>query len=387
MAPRLSILTTCHSRTPFLAEMLESFLRSGYHFRDTEILIRDNASPAGGDGDTAREYARRYPDIVRVIRNEVNCGIHRASHQGYEAARGKYVLTFGYDDIFVPFDLDAEMDFLDAHPEFCATCGFKRLFNAEQGDMMQCHGGDSSLFAMSIDPRETDCGMIIRTSDLREAGGCFPACVPDPPENMPDVITHVGLCMTKSFRFRSQVRGFYRRHSKQHTATSGDAYANGYRRLRAALAEYYAPLYRNLRERKPMQIRPEDIRPAVVLLGSLLMLPGTTAQEQLDYCAAAELLMPDDYGIREYRIKILLAQGRHQEALAEAFLMFAEHKDRPYIAQLALGMAAEAAHRAAPSAVAALQRRQSAELAAIFELTPAQRELLDRIVASFRAMR
>ena len=386
MPIRLSVLTTCHSRTPFLAEMLDSFLQSGYHFRDTEILIRDNASPPGGDGDTAREYARRYPDVVRVIRNEVNCGIHRASQQGYEAARGTYVMTFGYDDIFVPFDIDAEMDFLDAHPEFCATCGIKRLFNAADGDMLQCHGADSSLFAMSLDPRETDCGMVIRAADLRAAGGCFPACVPEPPETMPDVITHIGLCMTKPFCFRSQLRGFYRRYPSQHTATHNREYQLGYQRIRAALAEHYAPLHQALLERRPMQIRPEERRPAVVLLGALLMRDGATAEEQMQYCAAAEALMPGDYGVREYRIKILMSQRNFTAALAEALAMYAEHRDQPYITQLALGMAEEAARQMGLGCVSAYRRCREVELAKHFTLTPPQRELLDRTVANFRAM-
>lgn len=385
MATRLSILTTCHSKTPFLAAMLDSFLNSGYHFRNTEILIRDNASPPGGDGDTAREYARRYPDIVRVIRNDVNCRIHMASHQGYMEARGTYVLTFGYDDIFVPFDLDAEMDFLDAHPEYCATCGYKRLFNVK-GDMQQAHGGDSSLFAMTLDPRETDCGMIIRTSDLLEAGGCFPACVPEPPENMPDVITHIGLCVKKPFAYRHQVRGFYRRHEQQHTANSHDVYANGYSRLRDAMAKYYAPLYNGLRERKPMQIAPEDIRPAVILLGSMMARQDIPVDELLQYCAAAEMLAPDDYGIKEYRIKLLMMTQNFNAVLAEAMTMLAGYGNSPYVSQLAFNMAADAAEKLGLPSAATLRRCGHTELRKIFYLSPEQQELLKRTVADFQAV-
>ena len=152
MSIRLSILTTCYSKTPYFVEMLESFLQSGYHFRDTELVVLDNISPPGGDGDTAREYARRYPDLVRVVRNDVVYDMNYLGMFVFGEVRGKYLLAFDYDDVLVPFDFDADMDFLDAHEDYCGVYGIKRLFNAEEGDMMQCHGGDSSLFAAALDP-------------------------------------------------------------------------------------------------------------------------------------------------------------------------------------------------------------------------------------------
>ena len=387
MAIRLSIMTLCHSTTPYLAEMLESFLRSGYHFKDTEMVIHDNASPPGGDGDTAREYARRYPDLIRVVRSDTPCNLNDAYQRCLDEAKGRYLLNFDYDDVLVPFDFDAEMDFLDAHDEYGATYGIKRLFNRADGDMRQSHGGDSSLFAAALDPRETFCGMIYRTSDLRAAGGWHPVCVPDPPMNMPDVISQLSLNLVKPFYFRCELRGLYRRHENQNTVVRGEGYPREYQRLRAALAEYYAPLYNGLRERRTMRITPGQRRPAVALLGTLMMRPDATAEEQLAYCAAAETLMPDDYGIREYRIKVLAATERYPEALSEAFAMFAEHRDRPYIAQLAFGIAAQLCEKTGLPAANAFLREQKAELDKLFALTPAQRELLDRTVANFRAAR
>lgn len=387
MMPRLSIIATCYTKTEYLTEMIDSVFNSGYDLKEAELVIYDNASPAGGDGDTAREYARRYPDLIRVIRSDTPVELNHAGQTCLEEIRGQYLMGVDYDDVLVPFDINAELDFLDAHDEYCATYGIKRLFNRTDGDMQQCHGGDSSLFAATLDPRETCCCTIYRVADLKATGGWYPECVPDPPMNMPDVVCHLGLNLFKPFFFRSQLRSLYRRHSVQHTAIHGDSYRRNYTRLRAALAEHYSALYNGLVERKPMRISPEQRRPAVALLGSLMMRPGATAEEQLAYCAAAEALDPFDYGIREYRIKVLTAQERYQEALSEAFAMFAEHRDRPYIAQLSFGIAAGLCEKLGVPAAGAFRRAQAEELKELFSLTPEQKALLDRTIANFRAMR
>ena len=118
-----------------------------------------------------------------------------------------------------------------------------------------------------------------------------------------------------------------------------------------------------------------------------MMRDGASADEQLSYCAAAEALMPDDYGIREYRIKVLSSLERYPEALSETFAMYAEHKDRPYVAQLSFGIAAQLCEKMGLPAANAFRREQARELGALFSLTPEQKALLDRTVANFRAMR
>ena len=100
----LSIIISCHSKTPYFREMLDSLLSSGYHFNNTEILICDDASPSGGDGETARIYASRHPNLIKCIRNEKNSGVARSYQSLVAISQGRYIMPFDSDDVFVNFD-------------------------------------------------------------------------------------------------------------------------------------------------------------------------------------------------------------------------------------------------------------------------------------------
>ncbi|MDD3885441.1 MAG: glycosyltransferase [Victivallaceae bacterium] len=383
---RLSITTACNARSPFFFDMLSSVLESGYHFRNTEFVIGDNASPLDGDGKTARDFAARYPDIVRVFRNEVNNGVGGITQNNFENARGEYVMTFGYDDIFVPFDIDRNLDFLDAHPEFAGVTGKKRLFNSEVGDMQQSHGGDYSVFATTLDARINDCGMIWRASDVRESGGCFPKNLPGMPDFMPDVVNAAGIAVKKVFYFDNQLHGFYRKHPNQHTALMGDRYAQGYMQMRKSFIAAYPELWDALYNGKRFVVTPELRFPAMILLGIIAGgMENLPIEKRLAACDVAEQIMPGDYAVQEYRIKYLFQLGRYREVLDECLKMFA--LDRGVYTRLVI---MEWTIRAAEKLNMPTQLFQMArqnEQREFFDLTPAQRELFEHTIARARELK
>ncbi|GEM_PF-1325148 len=326
---RLTIMIACYRKNRWFAETLDSLLNSGYHFRDTEILICDDGAPAGGDGDVAEAYAARHPGLFRVLHNGVNKGGAYTHNRLVREAHGKYILAFDCDDIFVPFDIDANLDFLDQHPEYAATFGKKHLFSAERGYWGEVHGGDYSTFAMLGCPMVTHNGMITRASDIR----------PEWAYRLPsgkqcqaafDISLWLGLGLQKKLFFTNEVRALFRIHDKQITSTSTEKYRQDYALLREELLSLYPELVKKAQSHGNFQVTAEEVLPFTIVCGVLFALAQTQV-ERYYYLYIAEMAMPEDYVIAEYRCSLLHEEQRYPEELAELFRISVKHQDSHYI--------------------------------------------------------
>ncbi len=377
---RLSIIIGCHGKTDYFADTLDSFVKSPYHFKNAEILICDDASPAGGDGDTAREYAHRYPGLIRVLRNERNEGANRVYHKLWENSVGEYIMPFDSDDIFLNFDIDRSMAFLDSHLEFAASFGKKRLFDSQRGDLVESHGGDYSVFALSFNPRVTHNAMLIRSDDLKESGGYLPKCFRSIFPAGPDIAMWVGLGLKKKMLFEDEYRALYRIHPEQHISVKAQRYAQDYRQMQRELLEDFPDLWRSLYERREMRITPELKIPAVVLLG-VLFRNAKSDEEAFYYLDTAMRIMPEDYAILEYKIKLLLRLGRSSEALALGLLMLSRHGGSYYVESVAYELIEQALQQ---QKVDQLEVRKIRAMVVehFFRMTPEQRQKLDAVKRS-----
>ncbi len=118
----VSCITFDHGR--YLRQALEGFLGQKTDFR-YEVLIHDDAST----DDTVsiiREYAERFPDIIRPMyeeENQYSKGISNISGVfNFPRARGKYIAMCEGDDYWSdPLKLQKQVDYMEAHPE-CSLC-------------------------------------------------------------------------------------------------------------------------------------------------------------------------------------------------------------------------------------------------------------------------
>jgi len=76
----------------FIEDCLASVQKSLDEVVDSEILVIDNGSTDG----TVELIENRYPNI-QLIKNRDNLGFARAVNQGFEKARGEYVLILNQD--------------------------------------------------------------------------------------------------------------------------------------------------------------------------------------------------------------------------------------------------------------------------------------------------
>lgn len=127
MVPTLSILMPVYKTAPYLQEAVDSILAQS--FTDFELIVLDDCSP-----DNAKDILDRYDDprIVRY-RGAENKGLSNVLNIGLDMAKGKYIARMDSDDISLPERLQAQVEYLESHPNIdLCSCGMK-LFGAKDG--------------------------------------------------------------------------------------------------------------------------------------------------------------------------------------------------------------------------------------------------------------
>lgn len=117
--PLLSIVTVTYNHAPYIEKCIEGVLMQRVNF-PMEFIIAEDCST-----DETRsicvKYAKRYPDLIRLIVSDANVGALANERRAFEAVRGKYVAYCEGDDYWTdPLKLQRQVDFLESHPDYSA---------------------------------------------------------------------------------------------------------------------------------------------------------------------------------------------------------------------------------------------------------------------------
>lgn len=120
--PLVSIGMTVYNQEEYVAGAIESILMQQVNFR-YEIVISEDCST-----DSSREividYAKRYPEVIRLILQEHNVGLYKQSICLKKACRGIYRAQLEGDDYWLTNDkLQKQVDFLQNNPDYIAVSG------------------------------------------------------------------------------------------------------------------------------------------------------------------------------------------------------------------------------------------------------------------------
>lgn len=117
LQPTLSINLIAYNQENTIRRALESIFRQEINFQ-IEVLLADDASH---DSTFAvmDEYQKKYPGVVRAIRQERNVGPTRNAYTILSQSQGKYIASLEGDDYYcnVHF-LQSAVAFLEAHEEY-----------------------------------------------------------------------------------------------------------------------------------------------------------------------------------------------------------------------------------------------------------------------------
>jgi glycosyltransferase involved in cell wall biosynthesis len=112
--PLVSILVPSYNGAPYLRESLDSLLAQTYE--NIEIILLDDAST-----DETPAIAAEYAGRLTYVRQPANLGIYDNVNVGIALARGDFIATYHADDIYLPTMVEAQVAYLDMHPEVGAV--------------------------------------------------------------------------------------------------------------------------------------------------------------------------------------------------------------------------------------------------------------------------
>ncbi len=108
--PRVSAIIPTYNAPEFLMQAVESVLAQSY--RDYELIVVDD-----GSGPETRAALEPCMDRIRYIRQE-NAGPSAARNSGIRESAGELIAFLDHDDLWLPGKLVAQVEFMDAHPEY-----------------------------------------------------------------------------------------------------------------------------------------------------------------------------------------------------------------------------------------------------------------------------
>jgi len=133
LPPTVSISCITYNHAPYLRQCLDSFLMQ----RDVpfEVLIHDDAS-TDGTVEIIREYAAKYPDVIKPLyeeKNQYSRGISNISGVfNFPRAQGRYIAMCEGDDFWNDrYKLKKQAEYMDTHPECTLLCHSARIVSAD----------------------------------------------------------------------------------------------------------------------------------------------------------------------------------------------------------------------------------------------------------------
>lgn len=116
----VTIRCLVYNHEPYIRQCLEGFVMQKTNF-PFEAIVHDDAS-TDGSAAVIKEYAEKYPDIIKPIYETEN---QYSKHDGSlrrimdSHTRGKYIAYCEGDDYWTdPLKLQKQVDFLEGHPEY-----------------------------------------------------------------------------------------------------------------------------------------------------------------------------------------------------------------------------------------------------------------------------
>jgi glycosyltransferase involved in cell wall biosynthesis len=118
--PKVSVCVITYNQERYIRECLQSLVDQETDF-EFEVIVGDDCST----DDTpaiVREFANRYPAVIRALFQEENTGGTKNYLDVHGAATGEYVAHMDGDDLALPGKLQKQADFLDQHTNCSFVC-------------------------------------------------------------------------------------------------------------------------------------------------------------------------------------------------------------------------------------------------------------------------
>jgi glycosyltransferase involved in cell wall biosynthesis len=149
LEPVVSVRTSTYNHGPYIKECIEGVLMQKTTF-PVEYIIGEDYST-----DETRaivfEYAKKYPDRIRVITADYNVGAKANGRRCVRACRGKYIALCEGDDYWIdPYKLQKQVDFLEKNPEYGMCYAKAKLYLQDKRKYIGTLGASATKFVELI---------------------------------------------------------------------------------------------------------------------------------------------------------------------------------------------------------------------------------------------
>lgn len=128
---KLSVCMITYNHEKFIAQAIESVLMQEADF-EYELVISEDCS-TDSTRAIVEDYHKRYPERIRLLPSDENLGMMKNSVRALQACQGEYIAFLEGDDYWTaPRKLQAQVDYLDTHPE-CAVSWHRVMRVYEDG--------------------------------------------------------------------------------------------------------------------------------------------------------------------------------------------------------------------------------------------------------------
>ena len=128
---KVSIIMGIYNCERTLPGAIESILDQTY--TNWELIMCDDASK-DRTYEVAKEFAEKYPEKIKLIKNEENRKLAYSLNRCLEIAEGELIARMDADDLNLPERIEKEAAFLMDHPEFDLVACRAVIFD-ENGDL------------------------------------------------------------------------------------------------------------------------------------------------------------------------------------------------------------------------------------------------------------
>lgn len=236
----VSIVCMVYNAAPYLDDCLGGFVRQRANFR-FEAIVHDDFS-TDGSADIIKDYAARYPGIIRpVIETENQYSKRDGSLQRavYPLVRGKYIALCEGDDFWTdPGKLQRQVDFLESHPDYVAEAenGVEfNIVNKRKIVYSRLHEQDVTIPQLALRNSFPTASVIYRSSAVTPRFYALP--------NHYDTTVWCYLTTLGKFRYLENVSVLYRRGSGVTVKTDPYLWSQNVERLHQGLIENFGSHY------------------------------------------------------------------------------------------------------------------------------------------------
>ena len=128
MSKKVSVIMGIYNCENYIAESIESILNQTYN--NLELIMCEDGSK-DNTYKIAKQYKNKYPEKIKLIKNEKNMGLNYTLNQCLKLAIGEYIARQDGDDISVLDRIEKQVNFLEKNKEYAVVSSQVEFFDKD----------------------------------------------------------------------------------------------------------------------------------------------------------------------------------------------------------------------------------------------------------------